>query len=94
MNCFSIKNWLVLLFIVTCGIVFERAIQTPHDEYDRLHAHWALLLKKKGEALQTQQNLKRHVTSLNDPAWIEFILMKELGLVPQMQIKFVFEEEM
>ena len=89
---YSAENWLVILFIIACGIVFERAIQSPHEEYHKLHAHRKALNEKKAAALRTQNELKRQVSSQNDPAWVELILMKELGLVPEHQIKVVFED--
>lgn len=87
-----IKNWLVLLFILGCGMIFERAVQSPLTEYTKLHIHLMTLLQKKRVALDKQQELKRYVNSLNDASWIEFILIKELGLVPDKQMKFVFED--
>ena len=48
------------------------------------------LLKKKKLALEKQKGLLRQINSQNDPAWIELMLMKEMGLVPEGQTKVFF----
>jgi len=49
------------------------------------------LKKEKLFAVQTKDDLYLRLLSQSDPAWIEMILMKELGVVPKNQMKVHFK---
>lgn len=42
------------------------------------------------ELTENNARLTQEIDSLNDPKWVEMILMKELGVVPEGQIKVYF----
>lgn len=48
-------------------------------------------LKKKASA--EQEELMQQINSQSDPLWVQLILMKVLGLVPEGQKKIHFYEE-
>lgn len=51
-----------------------------------------LALKAEQRLLEAvQEDLLLQINSQSDPAWVELILMKGLGLVPEGQTKAVFE---
>lgn len=44
-------------------------------------------------ATQKREDLTLQIESQSDPAWIEMLLMKKLGVVPEGQVKVYFERE-
>lgn len=52
-----------------------------------------LLQKKKDLAYLLKEELEMKIASKNDPRWIEMILMKKLGLVPEGYMKVHFIPE-
>jgi len=82
--------WWVIVFILSCCILFEHAIYPQRREYGALLAHLRELQAEKEQALTLQDMLNRKLNSESDPAWIELSLMKGLGLVPEEQTKVFF----
>lgn len=60
-----------------------------HDLSDRYSA----LQQQRERALQRQEELLAQIGSQADPAWIEQVLMKALGVSPEGQIKVYFQGE-
>lgn len=86
-----IRNWgssLCLIFFV--AIITERALKRVHDEKISLSAHLSHLKKEKGFAMEKNEKLIKQINSQSDPAWIELVLKKELGLVPEGETKVLF----
>ena len=61
-------------------ILFCAAVGLVH-----LHA-----LKNRNAALR-EEDLQMRIASQNDPAWIEMVLMREIGVVPEGWIKVHFK---
>ncbi len=57
----------------------------------RLDQRIEALEGEKGIALRRQDELKLQVASQGDPAWVEMVLMRELGMVPEGQRKVYFK---
>ena len=85
-----LRSWWVVLFILLCYAVYEQAMKQHHTDYNRLHDHWVALAHEKDEALARHEDLCLQIHSQSDPAWVELILMKKLGLVPEGQTKVFF----
>lgn len=43
------------------------------------------------QALQNKEDLQLRIASQNDPAWIEMVLIRELGVVPEGFLKVHFK---
>lgn len=86
-----LKSWWVILFGLLCFILFEQGMKTHRQEYARLQKHHQDLEKQRKEAVMLQEKLMLEINSQSDPAWVELVLMKGLGLVPEGQTKVFFE---
>jgi len=85
-------SWWMLAF--TC-FTYMLALKTSHDKERKIaeltHQLASLNVSKK-EALLTQRELSAEIESFTDPAWVEMILMKKLGFVPQGHTKVCFKQ--
>lgn len=88
-----IRSWWVILFILGCYLSYEQGLQKKDRDFAKLQWQYTELQKKKKMLLSLQENFRRELNSQNDPAWIELVLMKELGVVPEGQTKVLFTNE-
>jgi hypothetical protein len=63
------------------------------ETYAQLRDRMRLLEIEKQLALQEREDLLLQIASQSDPAWIELVLMKGLGLVPKGYKKVYFKRE-
>ncbi|MCB1112099.1 MAG: hypothetical protein H7A37_09095 [Chlamydiales bacterium] len=84
------SSW-VILYLLVCGILYEQGLGIWNREYETLSTQLTKLNKEKELALMEQKDLQLRVNSQSDPAWVELILMRELGLAPEEQVKVVFQ---
>jgi hypothetical protein len=56
-----------------------------------MRSKYESLLDKKQFAISKKEDLELRFAAQSDPAWIEMILMKELGVVPENKIKIHFK---
>ncbi len=82
-----VQSWWVFASILLCAILYERGIKEKELIYRQLTHQMVELEKEKREALRQQKNLQLQIDSQSDLAWMELTLMRELGLVPEDQIK-------
>ncbi|MDE3047241.1 MAG: hypothetical protein KGI83_02705 [Verrucomicrobiota bacterium] len=47
---------------------------------------------EKAQVLQIKEDLQLRIASQNDPAWIEMVLIRELGVVPEGFLKVHFKK--
>ena len=80
-----------LILLILCSIVTERALKTIALEKEALDQQLAALNQEKEEALKTREKLLLTVNSQSDPAWVELVLFRELGLVPEGTAKIWFK---
>lgn len=85
--------WWVILFALLSFMLFEQGMKIRHHEYAKLQEHHKDLEKQQKEALALQEKLKLAINSQSDPAWVELVLMKGLGLIPEGQIKVFFDPQ-
>lgn len=83
--------WFILAFFV--GLAFySRGVTAKEELLQTLMGKKNQLLLAKHQALELQECLRLEIASQNDPAYIELALMRELGVIPEGQIKVYFEE--
>lgn len=85
-----LQSWWVILFAIISYMVFEQSMKFRDSEYAKLEEQFIDLERQKKEALALQEKLVLEINSQSDPAWVEIVLMKGLGLVPEGQIKVFF----
>lgn len=89
---FSSWGW-VVGFVFTCLFSYSHAAKKKMEVYQHLHDRYNNLANNKKKALLEQEELKLQINSQSDPLWVQLILMKGLGLVPEGQKKIHFYEE-
>lgn len=88
-----IRSWWVILFTLICYLCYEQALQKKEHDFAKLQSQYLELHKKKKVLQIQQEDFNRQLNSQNDPAWVELVLMKGLGLVPEGQTKVFFMKE-
>lgn len=86
-----LQSWWVVLFGLISFMLFEQGMKIRDTEYAKLQEQYVDLERQKKEALALQDKLMLEINSQSDPAWVELMLMKGLGLVPEGQIKVFFD---
>lgn len=85
-----LRSWWVVCIFLFCYMLYEHALARHQNEYNRLHEKLIDLENEKNLALDVQQDLILQINSQSDPAWVELVLMKGLGLVPEDHVKVLF----
>lgn len=85
-----IRSWWVIGFMLICTIFYEQNLKKRDQLYQQLMNKYSALQQEKLEMMHQQQNLQLQINSQSDLAWIELVLMKRLGLVPEGQQKVYF----
>lgn len=88
-----IRSWWVTLFILGCYLSYEHGLQKKDHDFAKLQVQYTELQKKKKRLMSQQEDFIRQLNSQSDPAWVELVLMKGLGLVPEGQTKVLFTKE-
>lgn len=88
----AIRFWWVILFCLLCSFLYEQGYNKIENDSKKLMEQFKKLEKEKEKALVTQENLLLQLESQSDPAWVELLLMKELGVVPEGQTKVFFKK--
>lgn len=87
------RSWWVILFMLGCYLSYEHGLQKKDIDFAKLQTQFNELQKKKKMLLAQQEDLNRQVNSQSDPAWVELVLMKGLGLAPEGQTKVLFTNQ-
>lgn len=85
-----LKSWWVILFFLICFFAYDQALLKRNQEESRLRLKLVELKTQKQIALNQQEDLQLQIASQDDLAWIELVLMRRLGLVPEGQRKVLF----
>lgn len=88
-----IKSWWVAFFILGVFFVYERCINSLDEKLASLQNQIKELSVNIDNEKKKQMNMLLELDSHKDPRWIEMTLIKGLGLVPEGQIKIVFDED-
>jgi hypothetical protein len=85
------RSWWVVSFFLMCHLLYETTSSHWKEEFSSLENQLLLLQKEKQYAIEEKEEMLRQIKSHNDHDWIEIILKKELGLVPEGQKKVFFK---
>ncbi len=87
-----IKSWWVILFMLISYIGYDQGIKKRKANIFEITCRLQDLEVEKKLTLAQKEDLLLRINSQSDPAWIEMVLMKELGVVPEGQIKVHFKK--
>lgn len=88
-----IRSWWVVFFCLLCYAGYEQSMSRYQRKMQHYQAQRDELLAYKQDLLDLQADLTLQINSQSDPLWIERTLMGQMGLVPEGQIKIVFDGE-
>lgn len=86
------KNWWVFLFCLSFGATYFHFRTEKLKEVGHLKSRLVTMENEKSSALMARVDLKERLGSQNDPAWIEMVLMRDLGVVPEGFLKVHFNK--
>ncbi len=89
---YVIRFWWVIAFCLLCSILYEQGYNKIETDYSKLKEQHNKLEAEKEKSLALQENLLLQLESQSDPAWVELLLMKGLGVVPEGQTKVFFKK--
>lgn len=87
------KSWWVILFALCCFAIFERGVGHKQRDYARLQHQLIELQDEYANQVKIQEDLRLQINSQSDPDWLELVLMRGLGLVPEKQTKVFFTSQ-
>ena len=82
--------WWVFCFCIAATSIYLSNSQTKKEKLTELRVRLDTLDREKLLALQERETLQLQIDSQSDPSWIEMILMRDLGVVPEGWLKVHF----
>lgn len=80
--------WWLFTLILCCLIFYEMGMKSKKNQFEYLKQQVELLKIEKKKLQERENELKRRVASLNEPASIELLLRSKLGLADPDEIVF------
>ena len=87
------RYWWVLLFCLVCYVTYDQVIKKRTKDLAEVEYQIGLLEREKQLVCNEKEDLVLKIHSQSDPAWIELMLMQELGVVPEGHLKVYFTKE-
>jgi hypothetical protein len=81
------------LFLMACFILYSQGMQKKADVCSDLKGKIRHLESLKQVVLAEREDLALQIHSQSDSDWIEMVLKKRLGVVPEGQMKVYFKTE-
>jgi len=87
------RYWWFLLILFSLFVLYRVAIKKKEDEIASLAKRIQELQAIKENKAEEKEDLLLRIEAQNDSAWIEQVLKKEIGVVPDGQRKIHFSKE-
>ncbi len=85
------RRWFwVFAFCLCSFFIYSKALKKKRNAYAEYTCLLQEMEKTKNKASVEKEYLELKIASLDDPAWIEMILMRDLGVVPEGYLKVHF----
>ena len=84
------KSWWVLVFCLVSAVCYLQAAGSKRALIHDLQTKVTELRVEKDRALKLREELELKIGSNADPAWIELVLLREVGVVPEGYLKVHF----
>lgn len=85
-------RWFYIILGVS-ALFFMQAIREKARAYDAMEMQLNAFEKERDEALALKGELLLQVQSQSDPAWVEMVLKRNLGMVREGQVKVYFHAD-
>lgn len=86
------RNWWVFLFCGLAGLTYFHFFKEKRGAISVLRTRLEQMQGEKLQALEKREELELCLASQNDPAWIEMVLIRDLGVVPEGFLKVHFKK--
>lgn len=87
-----VSSWWVVLFVLGTATIFVSAMRTKRIALEELQGRLVAMEEEKRQVMRDHEELSLRIASQADPAWIELVLLKELGMVPDGFLKVHFKK--
>ncbi len=87
------KSWWLFFFIFICLFLYGHFAKKGEAELKKQKIRVSALENRVNEASFKRDDLILQLNSQSDPDWVEMVLMKQLGVVPEGYIKVHFKKE-
>jgi hypothetical protein len=84
------RSWWVIVFVALCSVLYLHAMRQKEASYKEMMSRLEILQQEKVLAQAQQEELLLQIQSQSDPAWVELVLKRNLGMVPEGQTKVYF----
>lgn len=84
------RNWWFVVFCLVATLAHVHFSKEKKEGLRLLEERLSQMEAQKLQALQTKEDLELKLASQSDPAWIEMVLIRELGVVPEGFLKVHF----
>ena len=84
------ESWWVALVLFVIAALYVQGVAKKERAIDRLSSRLASVDASYASALREKKNLVEEIASQSDPEWVEMVLMRKLGVVPEGQTKVHF----
>lgn len=86
------KSGWVIAFALICFGLYEQGMTLTTHDFTRLQHQFNALQEEHKQLEEQNHLLKLRINSHSDPDWLELVLMRGMGLVPENQTKVYFTE--
>jgi hypothetical protein len=86
------RSWWVVVFCLITGLTHFHFIKEKKEAISLLGRRLEQMEMEKLKAVETREDLELRIASQNDPAWIEMVLVRDLGVVPEGFLKVHFKK--
>lgn len=83
----------VLAFCAVTGFAYFQSMKAKKAAIRELSFRLEEMEKEKWVALQERDDLHLRIASQDDPVWVEMVLMRDLGVVPEGWLKVHFQQK-
>ena len=86
------KWWWAVAFCLLVGVIYAQGIRNRNEGLREVTARLAAIEQEYHLALAEKDNLSLRLASQSDPAWIELVLLRQMGVVPEGFLKVHFKK--
>lgn len=87
------RNWWMITFLCLVALFFWQNSRKTYFIAADLQDRLANILEEKRLVMVERDDLLLQIQSQCDPEWVELVLMRRLGLIPEGQTKVYFERQ-
>ncbi len=85
------RGWWVVAFCTLTVLVYFHFLKEKKSSLNLLNSRLKEMEVEKILAFERREDLELRIASQNDPAWIEMVLLRDLGVVPEGFLKVHFK---